>query len=177
MDSCRLIRDPIKYAPTIPRIDPHAAPIRVLRVARRIRSSNRMIQTAINAPSDAEIHESPATGFRMYPAATKIAVNISRIRTTSACITRAYYHAHNPSSRTYLAFRGTFGLIRMWLSSSNLRSPCYRQTTTVKSVRHVDTKLDDNLPFGRVPILRCLHFSNSVGSISGDHCPPEIYRP
>src|SRR5687768_17270391 len=53
-----------------------------------------MMQTAIRAPNPAEIHGSLATGLRIYPAATRIAVNISRIRTTSACIMKAYYHAN-----------------------------------------------------------------------------------
>ena len=78
----------------IPRIEPTAAPIRVFNDARRIRISKSMMQTAIRAPNPAEIQGSLATGLRIYPAATKIAVNISRIRTTSACIMKAYYHAH-----------------------------------------------------------------------------------
>jgi len=78
----------------IPRIEPTAAPIRVFNDARRIRISKRMMQTAIRAPNPAEIHGSLATGLRIYPAATKVAVNISRIRTTSACIMKAYYHAN-----------------------------------------------------------------------------------
>ena len=77
----------------IPSIEPTAAPMRVFSDARRIRISKRMMQTAMSAPNPAEIQESPATGLRMYPAATKIAVNISLIRTTSACIMKAYYHA------------------------------------------------------------------------------------
>src|SRR5215216_3059984 len=93
-DSCRLIKEPIKYAPMMPRIEPTAAPIRVLRVARRIRSSKTMIQMAIKAPAAAESHGSSRTGVSSYPAYTKIAVNISRIKTTSARMIKEYYHAH-----------------------------------------------------------------------------------
>ena len=64
----------------IPRIEPTAAPISVFRVARRIRSSKMMMQMAINAPAPAEIHGSSPTGTSLYPATTKIAVNISRIK-------------------------------------------------------------------------------------------------
>src|SRR5688500_20365588 len=78
----------------IPRIEPTAAPIRVFSDARRIRISKRMMEIAIRAPNPAEIQGSLATGLRIYPAATKSAVNISRIRTTSACIIKAYYHAN-----------------------------------------------------------------------------------
>jgi hypothetical protein len=78
----------------IPKIDPTAAPINVFKVARRIRISKTMMQIAINAPAAAEIHGSSPTGTSLYPAATKIAVNISRIRTTSARIMKAYYHAN-----------------------------------------------------------------------------------
>ncbi len=46
----------------IPRIEPTAAPIRVLRVARRIRSSKTMMQMAISAPAPAEIHGSLRDG-------------------------------------------------------------------------------------------------------------------
>src|ERR1700730_18743762 len=79
----------------MPRIDPTAAPIRVFSVARRIRSSKRIMQMAMTAATPAEIHASPATGLRTYPATTNIAVNMSRIITTSACITLEYYHANN----------------------------------------------------------------------------------
>jgi hypothetical protein len=53
------------------------------------------MRTAIRAPNAADIQGvSRAIGLRIYPAATKVAVNISRIRTTSACIIKAYYHAN-----------------------------------------------------------------------------------
>src|SRR5205814_3379349 len=78
--------EPIRYAPTIPMIEPTAAPIRVFRVARRILSSNRIMQTAIMAPTAAEIHGFPATGLSTYPADTRIPVKISRMIMTSACM-------------------------------------------------------------------------------------------
>ena len=74
-------------------MEPTAAPMRVLRVARRIRSSKMIMQTAIKPPAPAEIHGELATGFRMYPAEIRNAGINSRMRTTSACITKAYYHA------------------------------------------------------------------------------------
>src|SRR5918996_731063 len=92
----------------IPRIEPTAAPISVLSVARRIRISKTMIQMAISAPAAAETQGSSPTGTSLYPAAIKIAVNISRIKTTSACIIRAYYH-NRPRLRN-LRFRPSVSL-------------------------------------------------------------------
>ena len=54
-DSCRLISDPIRNAPMIPRIEPTAAPIRVFNEARRIRISKKMIAIAMIAATTAEI--------------------------------------------------------------------------------------------------------------------------
>jgi len=77
----------------IPRIEPAAAPMRVLRVARRIRSSKTIMQRAISPPRAAEVHGRSFSGESLYPATTRVAVNISRIRTTSARMINAYYHA------------------------------------------------------------------------------------
>ena len=52
----------------MPRIEPTAAPMSVLRVARRIRSSKTMMQIAIRAPAPAESHGSSGTGASLYPA-------------------------------------------------------------------------------------------------------------
>ena len=67
--------------------------MRVLSVARLIRSSKIMMQTAISPPTIAEVHGRPFIGTIKCPAITKIAVNISRKRTTSARMIKAYYHA------------------------------------------------------------------------------------
>ena len=85
-DSCRLIKEPIRNAPTIPIMEPTAAPISVFSDARLILRSNRIMQTAMMAPTPAEIHGSPLTGLRTYPEATRIPVKINRIMTTSACM-------------------------------------------------------------------------------------------
>src|SRR5712691_6691407 len=82
-------------------MEPIAAPIRVFSEALRILSSKRIMQMATRAPTPADIHGSPPTGFSTYPAAMRKAVKINRIRTTSACITRESYHAGpTPSPKT-----------------------------------------------------------------------------
>src|ERR1051326_1428338 len=83
----------------MPRIEPTAAPMSVLSVARRIRSSNRMMQIEISKPTPAEIQGLSATGFMIYPVAISMPAKRSRMRTTSACITKAYYHARSVASR------------------------------------------------------------------------------
>jgi chorismate synthase len=82
-------------------MEPTAAPISVLSVARRMRSSKTMMQIAITRPAPAEIQASLDIGFRRYPADIRNAGIRSRMRTTSACITKAYYHARVVASRKY----------------------------------------------------------------------------
>ena len=58
-----------------------------------------MIQMAINAPAAAESHGSSRTGASLYPATTKIAVNISRINDdigphNEGILPRQYRHRH-----------------------------------------------------------------------------------
>ena len=53
-----------------------------------------MMQSAISAPIPAENQGRFGTGESLYPASISIAVNISRISTTSARMMLAYYHAH-----------------------------------------------------------------------------------
>ena len=77
----------------IPRIDPAAAPMRVLSVARRIRNSKTIMQSAISPPRAADVIGRSFIGESLYPAMTRVAVNISRIKTTSARMIKAYYHA------------------------------------------------------------------------------------
>jgi hypothetical protein len=89
---CRLIKNPIRKAPTIPIIEPTAAPMRVFKDARLILRSKMIMQTAMTAPAAAEIHalEIPARslliGSRTYPEAMRIPAKTKRIITTSACI-------------------------------------------------------------------------------------------
>src|SRR6266508_2974513 len=65
-DSWRLIKEPIRKAPTLPIIEPIAAPIRVFREARLILRSNRIMHTAMTAPTAADSHGLPLIGFRTY---------------------------------------------------------------------------------------------------------------
>jgi hypothetical protein len=53
----------INVAPAIPSIDPTAPPIRVLRVALRIRVSKKIIETASTPPMIAEISGFPELGL------------------------------------------------------------------------------------------------------------------
>src|SRR6267378_6491393 len=69
-------------------MEPTAAPIRVFSEALRILSSKRIMQIATTAPTAADIHGSPPTGFNTYPAAMRKAVKINLIITTSPCIMR-----------------------------------------------------------------------------------------
>jgi len=73
-------------------MEPTAAPIRVFNDARLILLSKRIMQTAMIAPTAAEIHGSLLMGWRKYPEATRIPVNIKRIMTTSVCMTPESYH-------------------------------------------------------------------------------------
>jgi hypothetical protein len=57
--------EPIRYAPSIPRIEPTAAPIRVFREARLMRISKKMMATAMKAATAAEvIFEARRSGTR-----------------------------------------------------------------------------------------------------------------
>src|SRR5215213_4417329 len=53
-DSWLLMSDPIRYAPTMPKIEPTAAPMSVFSEARRMRTSKKMMVTAMKAASAAE---------------------------------------------------------------------------------------------------------------------------
>src|ERR1041385_100370 len=77
----------------MPRMEPTAAPISVFNVAWRMRSSNRMMQMATNAPSPPEVQGLPVIGCSQAAAPTRIPVKIIRRRMTSGRITRAFYHA------------------------------------------------------------------------------------
>jgi hypothetical protein len=55
IDSWRLMSDPIMKAPIIPKIEPTAAPINVFKEARRMRTSKKMIATAMKAATRAEM--------------------------------------------------------------------------------------------------------------------------
>jgi hypothetical protein len=73
-------------------MEPTAAPISVFSEARLILLSKRIMHTAMTAPTPAEIHGSLLIGWRKYPEATRIPVNIKRIITTSVCMTPESYH-------------------------------------------------------------------------------------
>src|SRR5262245_22582157 len=92
-DSCRMINSPIKKAPRIPRMEPTAAPISVFSVAWRMRSSNRMMQMATDAPSPAEVQGLFVIGCSHTAAPTRNPVKIILRRMTSGRIIRAFYHA------------------------------------------------------------------------------------
>jgi hypothetical protein len=79
-------------------MEPTAAPISVFREARLILLSKRIMQIAMIAPAAAEIHGSLLMGWRKYPEATRIPVNIKRIMTTSVCMTPESYHGLSGSS-------------------------------------------------------------------------------
>jgi hypothetical protein len=84
-------------------MEPTAAPISVFSEARLILLSKRIMQIAMIAPAAAEIHGSLLMGWRKYPEATRIPVNIKRIMTTSVCMTPESYHGlFGPSLKTAL---------------------------------------------------------------------------
>jgi hypothetical protein len=60
---CAAMIQQINVAPAIPSIDPTAPPIRVLRVALRIRVSKKIIETASTPPMIAEISGFPELGL------------------------------------------------------------------------------------------------------------------